>query len=81
MMRGFMADRAADDRTGEGETGGGRLQCPFCGAYQVDRLYIGSLHVDASTCEACGARWDEDAATGRYLGRGGVESVIAPRQL
>jgi hypothetical protein len=58
----------------------GHLQCPFCGAYEVDRLYIGSLHVDACTCEGCGARWDQDSETGRYRGRGGLESVIAPRR-
>jgi ribosomal protein L37AE/L43A len=59
--------------------GTGHLQCPFCGAYEVDRLYVGFLHIDACTCDACGARWDQDATTGRYRGRGGVESVIAPR--
>ena len=57
----------------------GHLQCPFCGAYEVDRLFIGSLRVDACTCQGCGARWDEDASTGRYRGRGSVESVMAPR--
>ena len=39
----------------------GHLQCPFCGAYEVDRLFIGSLGVDSCTCQGCGARWDEDA--------------------
>jgi hypothetical protein len=58
----------------------GHLQCPFCYAYQVERLYIGSLHIDSCTCEACGARWDEDIATGRYRGRGSVDSVMVPRQ-
>ena len=62
-----------DDRTGH-------LQCPFCGAYEVDRLFIGSLRVDSCTCQGCGARWDEDTSTGEYRGRGCVESVIAPRQ-
>lgn len=81
MMRGFMRGQAdADGGTGKGASVAGHLQCPFCNAYQVDRLYIGSLQVDACTCEACGARWDEDAATGRYLGRGAAESVIAPRR-
>jgi len=59
----------------------GHLQCPFCGAYEVDRLFIGTLHVDSCTCQGCGARWDEDAATGRYRGRGTMESVVAPREL
>jgi hypothetical protein len=57
----------------------GHLQCHFCGAYEVDRLFIGSLRVDSCTCQACGARWDEDVSTGRYRGRGGIESVMAPR--
>ena len=57
----------------------GHLQCPFCGAYEVDRLFIGSLRVDSCTCQGCGARWDEDVTTGRYRGRGSVESVMAPR--
>ncbi|HEX5365883.1 MAG TPA: hypothetical protein VFW63_04375 [Acidimicrobiales bacterium] len=58
----------------------GHLQCPFCGAYEVDRLFIGSLHVDSCTCHACGSRWDEDASTGEYRGRGEAESVIVPRR-
>jgi ribosomal protein L37AE/L43A len=58
----------------------GHLQCPFCHAYKVERLYVGSLHIDACTCDGCGARWDEDAETGRYRGRGSLESVIVPRQ-
>jgi transposase-like protein len=58
----------------------GHLQCPFCNAYEVDRLYLGSLQIDACTCHGCGSRWDEDTETGRYRGRGAGESVIAPRQ-
>jgi hypothetical protein len=58
----------------------GHLRCPFCDAYEVERLYLGSLHADSCTCLSCGARWDEDAETGRYRGRGTVDSVIAPRQ-
>jgi hypothetical protein len=57
----------------------GHLQCPFCEAYEVERLYLGSLHLDSCTCLACGARWDEDAATGRYRGRADTGSVITPR--
>ncbi|HEY8526147.1 MAG TPA: hypothetical protein VIL48_14345 [Acidimicrobiales bacterium] len=41
---------------------------------------MGTLHVDACTCMACGSRWDQDAATGRYRGRGRNESVVAPRE-
>lgn len=58
----------------------GHLRCPFCDAYEVERLYLGSLHADSCTCLSCGARWDEDTETGRYRGRGTVDSVIAPRQ-
>jgi hypothetical protein len=57
----------------------GHLQCPFCEAYEVERLYLGSLHLDSCTCLSCGARWDEDAGTGRYRGRGDMNSVITPR--
>lgn len=57
----------------------GHLQCPFCEAYEVDRLFIGSLRIDSCTCQACGARWDEDTGTGAYRGRGSGESVLAPR--
>lgn len=52
----------------EGDVGG-RLGCPFCEAYQVDRLYLASVRVDSCICLACGARWDEDASTGAYKGR------------
>ncbi len=48
---------------------GGRLQCPFCDSYEIDRLYLASLRVDSCVCTSCGARWDEDAATGEFRGR------------
>lgn len=54
--------------TGEGDDGG-RLQCPFCDAYAVDRLYLASMRIDSCICESCGARWDEDTSTGEYRGR------------
>ena len=57
----------------------GHLQCPFCEAYEVERLYLASLHLDSCTCLSCGARWDEDTQTGRYRGRVVLHSVIAPR--
>jgi hypothetical protein len=82
VMHASMRRHAGSDRgTGEHQMdrGPGHLQCPFCGAYEVDRLYVGSLNIDACTCDGCGARWDEDAETGRYRGRGDVDSVIAPR--
>ena len=48
----------------------GRLQCPFCQGYDVDRLYLASLHLDACACSSCGARWDEKVGTGEFVGRG-----------
>jgi ribosomal protein L37AE/L43A len=81
-MRVVMRQTRSDMGTGNermDDDDCGHLQCPFCHAYQVERLYIGSLHVDSCTCEACGARWDEDIETGRYRGRSSTESVIVPR--
>lgn len=54
------------------------LQCPFCEAYEVERLYLASLRVDSCACASCGARWDEDPTTGEYLGRAQRESVVNP---
>jgi transposase-like protein len=48
----------------------GHLRCPFCGAYEVDRLYLASLRLDSCECRACGARWDEELGTGVYRERG-----------
>ena len=58
----------------------GRLQCQFCGSYAVDRLFLASTGVDACECQACGARWEEERASGRYLGRGSTHSVITNRR-
>jgi hypothetical protein len=58
----------------------GRLQCAFCGAYEVDRLYLGSLRLDSCECQSCGARWDEDLDSGDYKGRGTSASAITPRE-
>ena len=55
-------------RAEEGDDGG-RLQCPFCEAYEIDRLYLATLRVDSCICASCGARWDEDTSTGEYRGR------------
>ncbi len=51
------------------DTDAGHLRCPFCGAYEVQRLYLGSLHLDSCQCESCGARWDQDPRSGAYRGR------------
>ena len=58
----------------------GHLQCPFCGDYDVERLYLASLQVDSCSCRSCGAQWDEVQATGAFLGRGDRASAISPRK-
>jgi hypothetical protein len=58
----------------------GRLQCQFCCSYAVDRLFLASTGVDACECQACGARWEEERASGRYLGRGSTDTVITNRR-
>ena len=58
----------------------GHLSCPFCNSYDVTRLYIASLKMDSCECLSCGARWDEDARSGEYLGRANRSSVMLPRQ-
>ena len=47
----------------------GHMTCPYCAAYEVERLYLGSLGVDSCECVACGARWDQDPRSGAYRGR------------
>lgn len=59
-----------------GSDNGRHFECPFCHAFDVDRLYIASLNVDACQCAACGEKWDEDSATGRFRGRAARESVF-----
>lgn len=59
--------------------GPGHLQCPFCEAYEVERLYLASLCLDSCACTSCGARWDEDAESGDYRGRSSEHHVITPR--
>lgn len=36
------------------------LCCPFCAAYEVDRLFLGTLRVDSCRCRACGAGWEDE---------------------
>ncbi len=55
------------------------LGCPYCGNYDVDRLYLGAMHVDTCHCRACGAEWEEDVETGQFRGRAGRHSVGVPR--
>ncbi|HEX7167211.1 MAG TPA: hypothetical protein VF230_09545 [Acidimicrobiales bacterium] len=58
----------------------GHLACPFCNSYDVSRLYVASVKMDCCECLSCGARWDEDAKSGEYRGRGGRSSVLVNRQ-
>jgi transposase-like protein len=58
----------------------GRLQCPFCSAYEVDRMYLASLRLDSCECQSCGARWDEEAESGEYRGRASRSSAMTPRE-
>jgi hypothetical protein len=58
---------------------GGHLRCPYCEAYAVTRLFLGTLHLDSCECGACGARWDEDPDSGAFRGRASRASVVVPR--
>jgi len=58
---------------------GGRLQCPYCGDYGVDRLYLASVRLDSCACNGCGARWDEERETGQFRGRASRQSIMTPR--
>ncbi|HEX4979267.1 MAG TPA: hypothetical protein VFV35_04305 [Acidimicrobiales bacterium] len=57
----------------------GHLACPFCNSYDVRRLFLASASIDSCECQACGARWDEDAVSGEYKGRGTSASVLVKR--
>ncbi|MDY7101991.1 MAG: hypothetical protein S0880_12450 [Actinomycetota bacterium] len=46
-----------------------RLRCPYCGAYEVVRMFLASLGLDSCECASCGARWDEEVQTGAFRGR------------
>lgn len=56
-----------------------RLACPYCSSYEVDRLFLASVGVDACACRTCAARWDEDRATGEFRGRATRSSAAEPR--
>ena len=56
----------------------GHLRCPFCEAYEVERLYLASLRLDACACGSCGARWDEDPVSGDYKGRSLERGGLGP---
>ncbi|HEX2575135.1 MAG TPA: hypothetical protein VHK88_02230 [Aquihabitans sp.] len=57
----------------------GHLRCPYCEAYAVSRLFLGTVHLDSCECAACGARWDEDPDTGSFCGRASRASVVVRR--
>ena len=57
----------------------GHLACPFCDSYEVERLYLASLHMDSCACSACGARWDEVKGSGLYAGHGSRATVFSRR--
>lgn len=52
------------------------LGCPYCVSYEVDRLYVASAAVDACSCRACGAEWDEVLGSGEIKGRSQRHSVL-----
>lgn len=54
----------------------GHLRCPFCDAYEVDRLYLASSRLDSCECRSCNARWDEELETGAFRGRSARTSVV-----
>jgi hypothetical protein len=64
--------------TGSGDDDS-HFTCPFCTSHEVDRLYLASLRLDSCACLSCGARWDEDADSGEFRGRGSRSSILAPR--
>jgi hypothetical protein len=63
----------------KGDLTASHLQCPFCTAYAVARLYVASLHMDCCECASCGARWDEECGTGAYKGRASSSSILLRR--
>ena len=54
------------------------LACPYCGSYDVGRLYLASVHLDSCECRACAARWDEDVESGEFRGRSETALLVAP---
>lgn len=43
------------------------------------RLFVATIKIDSCECTECGARWDEEAGTGRYRGLANRSSVLLPR--
>ena len=61
------------------DTDSGHFACPFCNSYDVNRLYIAGADVDSCDCSSCGARWDQERSSGKYLGRSDRQSILARR--
>jgi hypothetical protein len=56
------------------------LRCPYCSGYEVRRLYLGGVDLDACDCRACGARWDERHSDGAFVERGSRSTVLLTRR-
>jgi transposase-like protein len=61
-----------------GPTGATSLGCPYCCSYEVERLYLASVHLDSCRCRACGAGWEEQLGTGEFRGRSDRQSTLIP---
>jgi hypothetical protein len=59
-----------------GHAGHAHFGCPYCISYEVDRLYVASGALDACSCRACGAEWDEALGSGEVKGRSQRHSVL-----
>lgn len=56
------------------------MQCPFCNAYDVGRIYLASVDADACECASCGARWDEQRGSGHERRGSEQSSILVPRE-
>ena len=56
----------------------GHLACPYCGAYDVERLFVASLRMDSCHCAGCDRRWDEEQGTGHHRQPTKRASVLIP---
>jgi hypothetical protein len=62
------------------EPSGGHLGCPYCCTYEVDRLFVATVHLDACRCRACGASWDEEPESGTFRGRSTAQSALVRQE-
>ena len=72
----MVTSAPSEGNEGDGAAQGGHLQCPECGGYNVQRLYLATIHSDSCSCDGCGAAWDEDCATGTVRPRGRRSSAL-----